>query len=60
MLFADDFVALSHSKEQLQKLIDVVYNYCNKWRLKANVTKSAVMVFAKEAVEGIYMEVGRA
>ena len=52
MLFADDFVGLSDSKEQLQKLIDVVHSYCNKWRLKANVTKSAVMVFTKEAVEG--------
>ena len=41
MLFADDFVGLSDSKEQLQKLIDVVYSYCSKWRLKANVTKSA-------------------
>ena len=30
MLFADDFVGLSDSKEQLQKLIDVVYSYCNK------------------------------
>ena len=28
MLFADDFVGLSDSKEQLQKLIDVVYSYC--------------------------------
>ena len=54
MLFADDFVGLSDSKEQLQKLIDVVYSYCSKWRLKANVTKSAVMVFTKEAVEGTW------
>ena len=32
MLFSDDFVGLSDSKEHLQKLIDVVhvYNYCNK------------------------------
>ena len=52
MLFADDFVGVSDSKEQLQKLIDVVYSYCSKWRLKANVTKSAVMVFSKEVVEG--------
>ena len=53
LLFADDFVGLSDSKEQLQKLIDVVYIaiYC-KWRLK--VTKSAVMVFTKEAVEGTW------
>ena len=47
MLFADDFVGVSDSKESLQKLIDVVPGYCNKWKLKANVSKSAVMVFSK-------------
>ena len=26
--------------------------YCNMWRLKANVSKSAVMVFSKNSVEG--------
>lgn len=52
MLFADDFVGVSDSEEQLQKLINVVHAYCNKWRLKANITKSAVMVFAKEPIEG--------
>ena len=30
MLFADDLVGVSDSKEQLQKLIDVVYSYCSK------------------------------
>ena len=30
----------------LQKLVSVVHGYCNKWRLKANVRKSAVMVFS--------------
>ena len=34
MLFADDFVGVTGSKEGLQKLINVD---CNKWRLKANV-----------------------
>ena len=42
MLFADDYVGVSDSKESLQKLIDVVHGYCNKWRLKANVSNSAV------------------
>ena len=32
MLFADDFVGVSDSGEQLQKLMDVVHAYC--WRLK--------------------------
>ena len=39
MLFADDFVGVSDSKESLQKLIDV-YSYYSKWRLRANVIKS--------------------
>ena len=45
-MFADDFVGVSESKDQLQTLIDVVHAYCRKWRLKANVSKSAVMVFS--------------
>ena len=39
-------------KESLQKPIDVVHGYCNKCRLKANVSKSAVMVFSRNSVEG--------
>ena len=54
MLFADDFVGVSDSKESLQKLIDVVYSYCSIWRLRANVNKSAVMVFSKAAVNGCW------
>ena len=45
MLFTGDFVGVSDSKESLQRLIDIVHGYCNKWRLNANVSKSAVMVF---------------
>ena len=55
MLFADDFVGVSDSRENSQKLIDVVHNYCNRWRLKANVSKSAVMVFARNQEEGEWM-----
>ena len=54
MLFADDFIGVSDSKESLQKLIDIVYSYCSKWRLRANVIKSAVMVFSKGAVNGCW------
>ena len=54
MLFADDFVGISDSKESLQKLIDVIYSYCGKWRLQANMSKRAVMVFSKGAVNGCW------
>ena len=49
MVFADDFVGVSDSRESLQ---NVIHGYCSKWRLKANVSKSAVMVFSKNSVEG--------
>ena len=48
LLFADDFVGLSDSKEGLQDMINVVYAYSKKWRFEANVTKSAVVVFRNE------------
>ena len=51
MFYADDFVGISASSETLQKLIDVVCSYCNRWRLRANVSKSAVMVFARKKVD---------
>ena len=40
------------SEEQLQRVIDVVHSYCRIWRLKANVSKSAVMTFGKGSLEG--------
>ena len=52
MLCVDDFVGVSELRESLQKLIDVVCKYYNRWRVKANVGKSAVMVFSKDRVEG--------
>ena len=55
LLFADDFVGVSDSKESLQKLIDVVHRFCNRWRLRANISKSAVMVFSRNMVEGDWM-----
>ena len=55
MLFADDFVGVSDSKDKLQKLINVVHSYCNRWRLKANVSKSAAMLFARNKVEGEWL-----
>ena len=29
-----------------------MHGYCNQWRLKAHVSKSAVMVFSRNPVEG--------
>ena len=52
LLFTDDFVGMSDSRENLQKLIDVVHKFCNWWKLKVNVSKCAVVVFSKSKVPG--------
>ena len=42
-----DFVGMSDSSENLQKLIDVVHKFCKCWwRLKVNVSKCAVVLFS--------------
>ena len=39
------FVGISDSQKNFQKLAVIVHNFCNRWRLRANANKSAVMVF---------------
>ena len=48
----DDFVGITESSENLQQLIDIIYGFCSRWRLHANVNKSAVLVFGKDKVKG--------
>ena len=48
LLFADDFVDMSDSSENLQKVIDVVHKFCNR---KANVSKCAIVVLSKSTVD---------
>ena len=50
LLFVDDFVGISDLIENLQKLIDVLHKFCNRSRLKVNVSKCAVLVFSKSEV----------
>ncbi|CAB1113272.1 unnamed protein product [Ectocarpus sp. CCAP 1310/34] len=44
MLFADDFVGMSDTPQGLQLQIDAAKKFTDKWRLSANVKKSAAMV----------------
>ena len=48
LLFADEFVGLSDSKELFQDMINVFHAYSKKWHFEANVTKRAVVVFRNE------------
>ena len=45
LMFADDFVGACDTAEQLQRMINVTYNWLCKYRFQANISKSAVVVF---------------
>ena len=44
-MYADDLVLISRTKEGLQRQIDCVKNYCQKWKLTINIKKTKSMVF---------------
>ena len=50
LMYADDLILFSYSAKGLQKLIDNVVQFCNKWRLTINITKTKIMVAFKTKI----------
>ena len=49
LLYADDLVLLSNSKEGLQQLLDHLQQFCQTWALTVNIKKTKIMVFQKRS-----------
>lgn len=45
LLYADDVVLLSKSEAGLNKALQTVFVFCQKWKLQVNLAKTKVMVF---------------
>ena len=45
LMYADDLVILSDSKDGLQKQVDKLSSFCSKWKLTINIRKTKVVVF---------------
>ena len=45
LLYADDLVLFGDSVFEIQKKINALEHFCNKWHLRVNVDKSKMMVF---------------
>ena len=45
LLYADDIVIITNTAENLQKLIDCVNSWCNRWRMSINTEKTNIMHF---------------
>ena len=37
LVYADDIIIFSDSPEGLQKSLDILFQYCNKWKLNVNI-----------------------
>jgi len=46
-LYADDIVILSESETGLQNGLDLLECYCDRWKLKVNISKTKAMLFKK-------------
>lgn len=47
LLYADDLLLMSETKEGLQNSMNKVFEYCNEWGLGINYRKSKVLIFNK-------------
>ena len=47
LLFADDLVLLSPTKEGLQQHLDILHKFSQTWALTVNLTKTKIMIFEK-------------
>ena len=47
LLYADDIVIFAENENDLQHGLNLLANYCDKWKLQVNVNKTKVIVFKK-------------
>jgi len=47
LLYADDTILLSESKDDLQIMLNEFSTYCKKWKLRINVQKTKILIFSK-------------
>lgn len=46
--YADDIALIGTSKDGIQRLCSIAYNYSKKWRFKFNPSKCSIIVFGKD------------
>ena len=51
LLYADDTLILAESDKELQKALDSLNTYCNKWELNVNIDKTKVIIFSKGKIK---------
>lgn len=47
LLYADDIILFGKTPEDLQNALNVLKDYCQRWKLTVNITKTKIMIFRK-------------
>ena len=50
LLYADDMTIFAETAEGLQKGLDILGSYCNRWKITVNIEKTKIMVFRKGGI----------
>ena len=50
-MYADDTILLANSAVNLQKGLNELKNYCDKWKLQINSEKTKVLVFSNRKIK---------
>jgi hypothetical protein len=48
LLYADDIILVANDENDLQRIIDHVYEWCQKWRMTVNIDKTNIVHFRKK------------
>ena len=51
LLYADDMILVGNSEIELQTMLSTMYDWCKKWRLNINASKSNIIHFRKKRVK---------
>ena len=51
IMYADDTILLARSAIDLQKGLDELKSYCNKWKLQINSDKTKILVFSNKKIK---------
>ena len=53
VLYADDTILLSESSADLQNMLHILHNYCQKWQLTVNTAKTKIVVFSRGKIRNL-------
>ena len=54
LLYADDTIIMAEGPNELQLALDALSEYCQRWKLKINISKTKIIRFSKGKPKKIY------